>query len=204
MPRTRNPFTARQISLLVAIREKIMEINCPEKDYISHESVDFYIEQTKIFGMIPKLAFKPNTQSIKAEIMRNAGLTESVSENRKERLASIRRAHGFRPKRKPKNDRERLADLFDKEWNNIALKAKKATFTAAYINHLFAGQNQQIAEPIKLLQQIIRDEYADQIKPHRQPINGNPDIKTPETRESKRYKGYDTVLEELEQSTDLR
>lgn len=43
------------------------------------------------------------------------------------------------------------------------LKAKKAMFTIAYLNHLFAGCN-QIADPVKLLQQAVMEEYAGQLK----------------------------------------
>ncbi len=161
--RNPNPFTDQQIKFLEAIRDKIREINDPHKDYVSHESVTWYTEQLKGFGKIPKIRFKPNAQSIKAEIMRSAGLTDSISESRKQSRRAARKKQDYRQK-SPKNDTQRLADLFDKMWNNIALKAKKATFTISYINRLFAMGLMPFSDPANLLQNIIADEYADYIK----------------------------------------
>ena len=160
--RNPNPFTARQIKLLEAIREKLRQINDPDSEIITNESYDWYTETITGIGKIPKIRFKPGSQSIKSDIMEQAGLTESISEDRKQKRASARTRHNLRSK--PKNDKERLADLFDKEWNNIALKLKKAAFTAAYINQLFSTGQQAVSEPIQLLQNIIREEYKDQIK----------------------------------------
>jgi len=53
------------------------------------------------------------------------------------------------------------------------LKAKKATFTVALINHLFATETQTIADPIALLQQIVIDEYAPHINIKREAIYHN-------------------------------
>jgi len=160
--RNPNPFTSRQIYLLQAIREKIRQINDPDSEVIRHDSYKWYVENLAGFGKIPKITFKPNSQYIKSEIMIEAGLTESISEDRKHKRASARTQHNVISK--PKNDKQRLADLFDKEWNNIALKLKKAAFTAAFINQLFATLHQQISVPIQLLQGIIMDEYKSQIK----------------------------------------
>jgi hypothetical protein len=125
--------------------------------------------------------------------MEGAGLTESISEERTEKRTSARQAHNI--KSKPKNNRERLSDLFDKEWNNIMLKLKKATFTAAYINGLFAGPTQTISEPMQLLQTIIQDEYKHQIKP-RSPIHTEAPTKENPAKEAP--KGYDEELMEVE------
>ena len=57
-----------------------------------------------------------------------------------------------------------LARLFEAEWNNIMLKAKKATFTVALINNLFTSNGQQVANPILLLQSIVMAEYNREIK----------------------------------------
>ncbi len=126
--------------------------------------------------------------------MEGAGLTESISEERTEKRTTARQAHSI--KSKPKNNRERLSDLFDKEWNNIMLKLKKSTFVAAYINGLFAGHTQTISEPMQLLQAIIQDEYKHQIKP-KKPIHKEPDPDQ-EKPAQKPQKGYDEELMEVE------
>ena len=160
--RNPNPFTARQIKLLEAIREKLRQINDPDPEIITNESYDWYTETITGIGKIPKIRFKPGSQSIKSDIMEQAGLTESISDDRKQKRSQARDRHNLNSK--PKTDTERLADLFGKEWNNIALKLKKAAFTAAYINQLFSTGQQQVSDPIQLLQSIITEEYKDQIK----------------------------------------
>jgi hypothetical protein len=160
--RNQNPFTVRQIRLLEAIRKKLREINDPDLEIITNESYNWYTETIAGIGKIPKIRFKPGSQSIKSNIMEQAGLTESISEDRKLKRSQARTRHKLDSK--PKKDKERLADLFDKEWNNIALKLKKAAFTAAFINQLFSTSQQTISDPIELLQCIIQEEYKDQIK----------------------------------------
>ncbi|MDZ7760123.1 MAG: hypothetical protein U5L00_07705 [Desulfovermiculus sp.] len=161
--RNLNPFTARQVKLLKAIHTRDQEIKDPDKGYISFESLSFSLESTKQFGRIPKIRFSPSAQSMKSEIMGCADLTQSVSKDRKSSLASLRQNISYTAQSKPKNDTQRLADVFDKEWDNIMLKAKKAMFTIAFLNHLFAG-NEQIAEPVRLLQGAVMEEYAGQLK----------------------------------------
>ena len=175
--RNPNPFTDRQIRLLEAIRERLREINDPDPEIITNESYGWYTETIAGIGKIPKIRFKPGSQSIKSEIMEQAGLTESISHDRKQKRSQARTRHNLCSK--PKKDKERLADLFDKEWNNIALKLKKAAFTAAYINQLFSTGQQAVSEPIQLLQSIIQEEYRDHIKA-KEPIH-DPEPAKPES-----------------------
>jgi len=153
--RNQNPFTQRQIRLLEAIREKLQEVNDPDPEIITNESYEFYTETKKDFGQIPKLRFRPNSTRIKAEIIDSAGL---IDESQKEKKAAIRAKFSIKKARNAK------ANLFESEWNNIMHKLKKATFTLAYINQLFATGSQQVADPIALLQSIIQEEYKDRIK----------------------------------------
>ena len=154
MIRKQSPFTKRQIRLLEAIQKKMKEINDPEKSYISHESYLFKVKQTKQFGKIPKIVFTPHGTQIKADIIRNAGL---VNKSRDREIEQIRTKIGFT---NPRDKEHRiLARLFEAEWNNIMLKAKKSTFTVALINNLFATGSEQVASPVLLLQGIVMDEY---------------------------------------------
>jgi len=186
--RNQNAFTDRQLRLLEAIREKIRQINDPDPEVIRHESYEFRIELTKQFGKIPKIRFKPNGCHIKAELVEKAGL---IDESQDEKKAEIRKKFGIREAR---NSR---ANLFESEWNNIMLKVKKATFVASFINQLFATDQQTIAEPIGLIQQIVMDEYA-QIRVKREPIIGNESSEIAETLKNKGVKPYDQQLSELE------
>ena len=180
--RNSNPYTNRQIRFLEAIREKLREINDPEPEIITNESYEFHAAQTKQFGKIPKIRFGPNSCQIKAEIIEKAGM---IDESQSEKKAEIRKKYGIREARNSK------ANLFESEWNNIMLKVKKATFTAAYINQLFATGRQTVSEPIALFQSIVMEEYAGQIKAT------NP-IETSNPRENTVVKSYTDELAELE------
>lgn len=184
--RNPNPFTERQIRLLEAIREKIRQIDDPDPDIITHESYDWFIESTRQFGRIPKIRFHPKSCQIKAELIEKAGL---VDEARQEQISQIRRKYGIR------KARNGLANLFESEWNNIMLKFKKATFVAAYINQLFATDQQTIAEPMQLLQSVVMDEYSKQIKAKKDIIHSKEKL---ESQENKRVRSYEEELMEVE------
>ncbi len=159
MIRKQNPFTKRQLRFLESIRDKIKKINDPDKPYISHESYSFKVKQTKQFGEIPKIIFKPHGTQIKAEIIRNAGL---VNESRDKEIDQIRAKMGFV---NPRDKEHRiLARLFESEWNNVMFKVKKGAFTLALINNLFAVDCQQVADPVLLLQGIVMNEYNREMK----------------------------------------
>ena len=186
--RNQNPFTDRQIRLLEAIREKIRHIHDPNPEIITDESYEWFTESTRQFGTIPKLRFSPQSSRIKAELIRDAGLIDELRENE---YSQIRQKYGI------KEARNRKARLFESEWNNIMLKVKKAMFTAGYINQLLATDQQSVAEPIAIIQQIVTDEYAPQIKGKRQAIHPNEE-EAEENTEKDKIKGYDNELEEME------
>ena len=74
--RNPNPFTTRQIKLLEAVRERIRGIDNPDPEIITNESYEFNIEQTRQFGKIPKIRFRPNSCHIKSELVEKAGLVD--------------------------------------------------------------------------------------------------------------------------------
>jgi hypothetical protein len=184
--RNPQPFTERQIRLLEAIREKIRQITDPDPEIITHESYEFHIEQTKQFGKIPKIRFRPNSGQIKEKIIEKAGL---INESRNEKKAEIRKKFGITEARNSK------ANLFESEFNNIMHKAKKATVIAANINQLFATDQQTIAEPMQLMQQVVMDEFSNQIRAKRKAIHSK---EKPETQENKRVRSYEEELMEVE------
>ena len=163
--RNPNPFTARQIKLLEAVRERIREIDHPDPEIIiTNESYEFNIEQTKQFGKIPKIRFHPNSCHIKAELVEKAGLVDIL---RQEQISQIRQKYGI------KKARNGLANLFESEWNNIMFKAKKAAFTLAFINQRFSTASQRVADPIVAIQHIVSEENASEIKEGSLPIKRN-------------------------------
>lgn len=187
--RNPNPFTERQVRLLEALHEKIRQIDDPDPDIITHESYDWNIESTKQFGKIPKIRFHPKSCQIKAELIEKAGL---VDEARQEQISQIRRKYGIR------KARNGLANLFESEWNNIMLKAKKATFTIALVNLLFSAEHQTVSDPVALLQQIVMDEYGAQIKERNVPIHTHNVKGAPESPEIPEIKPYDQELAGLD------
>ena len=187
--RNPNPFTARQVRILEALREKIRQIDDPDPDIITHESYDWNIESTKQFGKIPKIRFHPKSCQIKAELIEKAGL---VDDARQEQISQIRRKYGIR------KARNGLANLFESEWNNIMLKAKKAIFTLALVNLLFSAENQTVSDPVALLQQVVIDEYAPQIKDSKEPIHLHGVKGAPKSHEIPEIKPYDQELAELD------
>ena len=146
-----NPFTQRQINLIVAINERISQIDDPDPEIITDESYHWRIEQTKQFGKIPKITFYPHSCRIKAEILKNADL---IDENREQAVALAREQYGIK---KPPYSQARL---FEAELNNIMFKIKKAVYVVGYINHLFAAGTAPLAEPLTLLQQIVLEEQG--------------------------------------------
>lgn len=184
--RSPNPFTDRQVKLLEAIHSRIQEINNPDPDVITNESYEFHTEQTKQFGKIPKLRFRPRSAQIKAEIIVSACL---IDESQKEKKAEIRARFGIREARNAK------ANLFESEWNNIMLKAKKATFTVGLINQLLATDLQAVSTPLALLQSIVMEEYATQIKAKRKAFHG---MKYEGEQQKLKIKGYDEELDDVD------
>ena len=191
--RNPNPLTERQVRLLEAIQKKISEINDPDPEVITHESYEWFTEQTKQFGKIPKIRFYPNSCLTKAEIIEKAGL---INESRQQEITHLRENIGIkRPRDKESRVRSRL---FESEWNNIMLKAKKATFTVALINQLFCSTYQTISEPIEHLQNIVMDEYSPQINAKREDIYEKEKEKSgSETYQNKNFKSYDEELREI-------
>lgn len=75
------------------------------------------------------------------------------------------------------------------------LKAKKATFVAAYINQLFATDQQTIAEPMQFMQRVVVDEFSNQIRTKRNAIHFR---EKPGIQENKRVRSYEEELMEVE------
>ena len=89
-PRNLNPFTDRQLRLLETVREKIRQLNDPNPEIIHHESFEWFIEQTRQFGKIPKIRFRPHCCQIKAELIESAGLVDKVKEEQISQIALAR------------------------------------------------------------------------------------------------------------------
>jgi hypothetical protein len=183
------PFTDRQIRLLEAVREKVFQIEDPDPDIITGDAYEFHIVSTKQFGRLPKIKFHPGSCRIKAELAEKSGIIDKIKEME---IVCLRRSYGVSEAR---NSRARL---FEEEWNNIMLKAKKAAFTVALINQLFTTMDQTASEPIQLLQQIIMDEYAPQIKAKKDPIGTSKCPKASNSIENEGIKPYDQELSEHE------
>lgn len=185
MHRNQNPFTNRQLRLLEAIRAKIQEINDPNPEVIRHESYEFYTSCTKKYGNIIKIRFHPRISTrIKAELAESSGL---YTENRRKQIADIRKQCGI------KMARNVDAMLFEEEWNGIAFKLKRAMYITGLINFMFVEGNYPLAEPCRLMQEIILAEYPT-ITVKRAPIHA----KNAEPTESKGIRPYTDELAECD------
>lgn len=167
--RPQNTFTARQIIFIKAICKEIALINTPDPEIITHESYTWSVIQTRRFGKIPKIRFLPHSCQKKAEIMRQSGL---IDPTRQREIEKLRNKYSIRELR------HGHARLFESEWDNIMLKIKKAAFTIGFINNLFVGDGERIAEPIRLLQAIVLAEHASKLKSRISPENIQPSDKT--------------------------
>ncbi|WP_419660501.1 uncharacterized protein Dvar_08590 [Desulfosarcina variabilis str. Montpellier] len=137
MPFNPNPFTEFQLKLLRGIREKLIEIRNPDKEVLDDKDFSYYVENSKKFGPIPKLRFKPNAQAIKHEIMTAAG---------------------YKPIAKKSSHKERIeagATAFNKHWDSMMAGLIKSTKRIAIINQTFVEEGQLIAEIIRLIQMSI-------------------------------------------------
>jgi len=186
--RNPNPFTARQIRLLETVREKIREIKEPEPEVITNDDYEWRIKNTKQFGQIPKICFRPNSGRIKAEIVRKA---ELLDEKREAEIGQLRAKYGVR------TARNKESRLFEAEWNNIMFKIKKATFTVGFINQLFASVDQKVADPVGHLQEIVMCEYVQQIKGKRDDIYSDETSESAEVHKNAEIKPYNQELSEL-------
>ena len=150
------PFNARQQKLLSALRDRLRELNDPDRDVITNEEATWGKTTLKDYGTVPVILFKPHAIRQKAEIMRTADLTDCITPERQKELDAVRQEHGYTTKKKSED--QILADNFNKLWYDIAIKTKKGYTAIATLNHLFATGNSQVAEPCQILQQIIFEE----------------------------------------------
>lgn len=186
MIRNKNPFTDRQLRLLDSIRQKILEIEDPNPDVIRHDRYEFYTTVTKRYGKIVKIRFMPLSRStaIKAEL---AGRAKLFNKTKREQLEKIRKKYSI------KAARNTDAMLFEEEWNNLMIRLKRYIYFSGIFNQYFTTGKEQLARPIKLIQQIVLEEYP-LIKAKRDPIH----TENPETSEFRRIRPYTDELAEYQ------
>ena len=163
--RNPNPFTKRQIQLLAALRNRLVQITDPDPEIITHESFTWATKATKQFGTIPTIIFKPtgSANRIKGEIVREAKL---LNQKREEDLINIQLQFGIRARK------HKEARLFNAELDNLMFAIKKHTYAAALINKLFATESQKLSDPIQLMQRIIMTEHKATMGQQTAPIHG--------------------------------
>ena len=132
-----NPLTHFQAKLLEAIRDKLIEIRDPDKEVLDDRTYEFYLQNTKKFGPIPKIRFKPNALDIKREIMIKAGYTPVT----KQLLYKMQR--------------NASASAFDKHWDAMMSGLIKSAKRIAIFNQTFALSGQEVSDLIKLIQSSI-------------------------------------------------
>ena len=73
MPLNPNPFTKKELLFLESLRAELSRIRNPDKEIDECQDFSFYLQQTKKFGLIPKIKFGSNTLATKERIMEEAG-----------------------------------------------------------------------------------------------------------------------------------
>ncbi len=187
--RNLHSFTERHVRFLTAIRDKVNAIDDPDADIIHHEFYQFHVQQTREFGKIPKIRFKPHSCQVKAELIGNAGFHD---EAREKVLVMLRQKYGIA------TARNKESRLFEAEWNNIMLKLKKATFTVALINQFFSRGDQWVSEPIRLMQNIVLEEFSTLTSSNKKPVLKHDALRSPEKPKINEIKPYDQQLAELD------
>ena len=87
--------TTNQSKWLEALASKLKEIDDPNPDIIRHDTYKWQLTNLKGIGNIPKISFFPygRDTTIKAEIMRNAGLNQGPDWTKKK--ANIAKEKGL-------------------------------------------------------------------------------------------------------------
>ena len=137
-----NPLTHFQTKLLEAIRDKLVEIRDPDKEELDDRTLEFYLQNTKKFGPIPKIRFKPTALDIKQEIITKAGYTPVTKKS----------SH--------KAQRNAAASAFDKHWDAMMSGLVKSAKRIAIFNQTFALDGQEVSDLIKFVQSCISPEKA--------------------------------------------
>ena len=137
MPFNPNPFTKFQLKLLESIRSKLIKIRNPEKEVLDNRHFEFYLEDTKKYGPIPKIRFKPNALDIKHEIMNDAG------------YVPVRKKSSYKARRNA------AASTFDKHWDAMMVGLIKSAKRIAVFNQTFIMTGQEVSDLIKLVQTCI-------------------------------------------------
>jgi hypothetical protein len=142
MPYNQNPFTQKQERFLKALKSKLIEIRDPDKEVLDHRSFEFYVENTKKLGAIPKIRFRPSCM-IKEEIMKDVGYKP---------VAEIKTW---------KDRRNAAASAFDKYWDNLVFRLVKAGKMLATFNQMLTEENTDMSELIFLVQRCIVPEKVE-------------------------------------------
>lgn len=149
-----SPFTSRRKRFIDSLSEVLQELDDPECVDVS-TTYEFRVEQTKEFGLIPKIRFVPYGKDCwwKAEVVRRAGL---VSKDTTAKVERLREDLGYQGAR----DREHrvLARQFESYWNKLVHQLTKAAKALSYVNYALSKQECRLAEPIKLIQQTALQE----------------------------------------------
>lgn len=177
--RNPNPFTQRQLQLLEALRNRLVQMTDPDPEIITHESYSWASKTTKNFGTIPTIIFNKNANQIKAEIIRAAGLTNPDKE---QALNKIRKQYGIQERQ------HKEARLFNAEMDQLMFNVKKHTHASAYINKIFATKRQQLSDPITIIQNAIMTEFKADLSQEKDSIhNDETEQKTPNKKEQPSY-----------------
>ena len=143
------PLINKQSLFLSALRKKLVELDDPDPDIITHESYT-YTETTRSgFGKIPKITFKPygKNRKIKADIMRSSGIYDPAVEKE---IAKIRQK--YNPIQANQKEDIILEKRFDSFWNAYWKSIRRSLNRIEQAQKLFiTSGDEQISIPFQIL-----------------------------------------------------
>lgn len=128
--------------------------------------------------------------------MRAAKLDHMVSDIAKNNRRKNREKAGYSPQHKLR-DVSRLAQNFDKIWQEIAVKIKTALHGPAYVNHLFIHPGEQISQPLQILQDAFMTENASTFKLTEKELQKAQEASQAEPQERDSASNYEKELDGL-------
>ena len=144
---------SKQSLFLFALRSRLVELDDPDPEVITHDNYKYHETTLKGIGTIPKITFNPfgKSSQTKAQIIRHANLD---NKSRQTEIVQIRAKFGLKTARDTEN--RILARLFESYWNGYWRSVKTALSRIEQAQKLFITQSKSekgetISEPMKIL-----------------------------------------------------
>ena len=150
----------KQEHFLIALRNKLKEMEDPNPDIITHDSYTYHETTLAEYAKMPKIRFHPYGKSkiIKAEIMRTSNIYDEKTEKRIDEIKEKYKSTTTFPSPKQLKEQEDtiLANRFDSYWNNYWRSIRTALNRINQAQKIFITTSNpenkdQISEPMRIM-----------------------------------------------------